>query len=52
MCKIRNYTLHIPSGKTRTNMRYNDDTALEAKISLRGAEAFPAFLRQIRTANH
>jgi len=52
MCKIWNYTLHTPRGKTRTNMHYTDDSTLEAEISLIGAKASPAFLRQIRTANH
>jgi len=52
MRKIRNYTLHTPRGKTRTNMHYNHNRALEAEKSLIGAVASPAFLRQIRTANH
>jgi hypothetical protein len=52
MCKIWNYTLHTSREKTRTNMHYNDDTALEAEKSLIGAEESPAFLRKIRTANH
>jgi len=52
MCKIWNCTLHTPRGKTRTNMHYTDDTTLEAEKSLTGAEASPAFLRQIRTANY
>ena len=52
MCKIWNCTLHTPRGKTRTNMHYTDDTTLEAKKLLIGAEASPAFLRQIRTANY